>query len=102
VSVVRPNGTPVSGAQATLTVSVAGCPADAFALPTTSAAGLIEVGTPTGTTVSGTPMTYSITATAGGQFSTATLASDPTGITNQTTGITYPHPSPVPFVLNVP
>jgi Tfp pilus assembly protein PilV len=103
IAVNRPNGTPVSGASAALTVSTAGCPADTFGVPVTSSAGLIEVGIPTGVTVGSTAMTYSITVSASGQTSGPTsLAIGPTGVTNVTTGLSYPYPTPVPFTLNVP
>lgn len=98
----RLNGTPVSGAQVTLTVATPGCPADTFGVPTSTSAGLVEVGIPTGTTANGTPMIYSVTVSEAGRSSSATLAIGPTGIVNQTTGLSYPYPSPVPFLLNVP
>lgn len=103
IAVNRPNGTPVSGASAALTVSTAGCPADVLGVPPTSSAGLIEVGIPTGVTVGSAPMTYSITVSASGQTSGPTsLAIGPTGVTNLTTGLSYPYPTPIPFTLNVP
>ncbi len=103
VEAVRPNGTPISGAQVSLSVSTTGCPADSFGVPATSAAGLVTLGVPTGVTVASNPMTYSVTVSDGGQTSGPdTIVVDPTGVTNQTTGLTYPYPSPVPFVLNVP
>lgn len=106
IAAVRPNGTPVAGAAVSLTVSptlaAAGCPSDAFGVPATTSAGLAEVGIPTSVPVGGTPMAYTVTVSAGGQSASAPLAVNATGITNQTTGVTYPYPSPVPFVLNMP
>jgi hypothetical protein len=82
-----------------VTVTTAGCPGDVFGVPASTSSGLSEVGIPTSAVVGGTPMTYSVTVSAGGQSSSATLAVNATGVTNQTTGVTYPYPTAVPFVL---
>lgn len=102
IAAVRPNGTPIVSAGVAVTVATSGCPPDTLAVPGTSAAGLVEVGIPTSVVVGGLPMTYTVKVTAGTVTSTATLAVNATGITVQGTSITYPFPTPVPFVLNVP
>jgi hypothetical protein len=90
-----PNGTPVSGATVTATVTTSSCNADVFALPSSQQDGLVEAGLPLGTAA--TPLTYTITATSGANTATAQISMSPSGVT--VGGVTYPYPIPVPVTI---
>jgi len=95
VRVVDANGQPIAGASVTATVTASGCAPDVFNLPASQGDGLSETALLLGNT---TPLTYTLTVTSGAQTSTADITMSPTGVLDNSTGVSYPYPLAVPLV----
>ena len=95
VRVVDANGEPIAGASVTATVTTTSCAPDVFNLPASQGDGLSETALLLGNT---TPLTYTLTVTSGAQTSTADVTVSPTGVLDNSTGVSYPYPLAVPLV----